>query len=303
MFDICDCDVKDKEKLALFRLKRSEWKRHLIEDTFSISKQISEMLWNDTVFRTINEARKLTAKRNTGFNEPLLELFDQGYITTQVMAIRRLTDSTFHDSNKAVISLPSLIDDILKNCDLISRENYICYEGIAFEADSHEENVIRQLHLKKMHSNFDKLSNVSTDEHKRTDKIVENVFRTLKKELKVCEGLRIYANKFVAHASDARNQTNLTEKQKEITLQKLDDSYKAILRVASFLNVLVLSENSFGSVPVPQFNPIENLDKPMVAQEDLSNLYSYWQERTREVDSWAGDFGSIFKGITNKDRS
>lgn len=298
MIDICDCDVKDKERLALFRLKRSEWKQCLIEDTFSISKQMSNMLWNDTVFRTINEARKLTSKRNTkntGFNGPLLELFDQGYTTTQVMAIRRLTDPTFHDPNRAVISLPRLIDDMRQNCDVITRENYICYKGISFEGVSHEKDGINWMHWKTMHKNFDRLSNVPADKRKRTDKIVDNVLKSLAKELKVCEGLRTYANKFIAHASDTRNRINLTERQRKVTLQKLDDSYKAIIRIASFLGAIILYEHSLGGVPVPQFNQLENLDKPMVAQEHLSNLHSYWQKRTKEVDSWEDDLWSMFK--------
>jgi len=256
------------------------------------------MLWNDTVFRTINEARKLTAKRNTrniGFNGPLLELFDQGYTTAQLMGIRRLTDPTFHDPNKAVISLPRLINDMRQNCDLITRENYICYKGMTFEEVSHEKDGINWMHWKRMHENFDKLSNVLEDKRERTDKIAKNVFKSLPKELKVCEGLRAYANKFVAHASDTRNRINLTEKQRNITLQKLDDSYKAIIRVASFLGAIILYEHSLGGVPVPQFNQIENLDKPMVTQEDLSNLYFYWQERTKEVGSWEGDLWSMFK--------
>jgi len=247
MIDICDCDVKDKEKLALFRLKRSEWKQCLIEDTFSISKQISNMLWNDTVFRTINEARKLTSRTNTestGFNGPLLELFDQGYTTTQVMAVRRLTDPTFHDPSRAVISLPRLIDDMKQNCHVITRENYICYEGISFEGVCQEKDPINWMHWKRMHNNFDRLSNVSVDQRKRTDKIGDNVFKALAKELKVCEGLRVHANKFIAHASDARNRISLTDRERKVTLQKLDDSYRTIIRIASFLGAIILYEHS-----------------------------------------------------------
>ena len=115
--NICDCDVIDKERLALFKLKRAEWKECLIEYTFSISKQIMNMLWNDTVFRTINEARRLTNERKSkliGFNGPLLEVFDQGFGTTQVMAIRRLTDPGSYDPKRAVFSLPIILNDMLE---------------------------------------------------------------------------------------------------------------------------------------------------------------------------------------------
>jgi hypothetical protein len=298
MINICDCDVKDKERLALFRLKRYEWLQCLIEDTFSISKQISNMLWNDTVFRTINEARRLTANRGLktlGFNGPLLELFDQGYATAQVMAIRGITDPTFHDPSRAVISLPRLIDDMRQNADLITRENFICYQGISFEGVTHEKEGIDWMHWKRRHEIFDRLSKVSPDKRERTDRIAENVFKSLAKELKICEGLRTYANKFIAHASDTRNRVNLTEKQRNITLQKLDESYKAIIRVASFMGELILYQHSLGGVPVPQFNQLENLDKPMVLRADLADLSSFWHDRTKEVGSWENDLWGILK--------
>lgn len=95
MIDICNCDVEDKETLALFRIKRDEWKKCLIDDTLSISKQITHMFWKDAIFRTFNQARKLTHERKSGelgFNGPILELLDEGFAVSQVMAIRRLTD-------------------------------------------------------------------------------------------------------------------------------------------------------------------------------------------------------------------
>lgn len=298
MIDICECDVKDKEKLAIFRLKRSEWVQCLIEDTFSISNQISNILWNDTVFRTINEARKLTANRDLktfGFNGPLLELFDQGYATAQVMAIRRITDPTFHDPSRTVISLPRLIDDMRQNADLITRENYICYDGASFEVDTHEKQGIDWMHWKSRHEIFDRLSKVSLDKRQRTDKISENVFKSLARELKICEGLRTYANRFIAHASDTRNRVNLTEKQRNVTLQKLNESYKAIIRVASFIGALILYQHSLSDVLVPQFNQLENLDKPMVSHEDLRDLSAYWHHRTKDIGSWKNDLWSILR--------
>lgn len=297
MIDICDCDVQDKERLALFRLKRAEWKKCLIDDTFSVSKQIMNMLWNDTVFRTINEARRLTYERSSngiGFNGPLLELFDQGFGTSQVMAIRRLTDPNFYDPNRTVISLPRLIEDMKFNSDLITRENYVCYEGTAFEGVPYEKDGINWMHWKRKHENFDRLSKVPSDKHTRSDKIEKQVFKELQKELKVCEGLRNYANKFVAHASDSRNRINLTDNEKRITLQRLDDCYQAIIRVASFIGAVILYEHPLGGVPVPQFDHLENLDKPMVSQDDIEKLHSFWSKRVKEVGRWDNDIWPNF---------
>jgi hypothetical protein len=54
------CDVTDKEALESFRLKREEW-LYLMEGDpdHAVWKQINAMLWNDAVFRTVNEARRL----------------------------------------------------------------------------------------------------------------------------------------------------------------------------------------------------------------------------------------------------
>ena len=289
MIDICDCDVKDKEKLALFRLKRAEWKECLIDDTLSVSKQIRNMLWNDTVFRMINEARRLTHGRKSndiGFNGPLLELFDQGYATSEVMAIRRLTDPNFYDPKRAAISLPRLIDDMKFNADLITRENYLCHEGTAFEGLSHGKDGINYRHWKTKHENFDRLSKVSPDKRTRTDKIDKHIFKELTKELKVCKDLRTYANKFIAHASDPRNRINLTDNQKRITLQRLNECYKAIIRVAWFIGPIILCEHSLSRVSFPLFNLLENLDKPMVFQDDIKRLNTFWNNRVKEVDAW-----------------
>ncbi len=297
MIDICDCDVNDKEKLALFRLKRAEWKECLIDDTSSVSKQIMNMLWNDTVFRTINEARKLTHGRNSndiGFNGPLLELFDQGYGTAQVMAIRRLTDPNFFDPNRAVISLPRLIEDMKFNSDLVTRENYVSHEGTAFEGVSHEKDGINWLHWKRKHENFDRLSKTTPDKRSRTDRIDRQLFKELTKELKVCDGLRTYANKFVAHASDRKNRINLTDNQRRITLQRLNGCYKAIVRVASFIGAIILYEHPLGGVPVPQFNHLEYLDKPMVFSGDIEKLDIFWNTRVKEVGVWDNDIWPNF---------
>lgn len=42
--DICECDVEDKESLVLNRLKRQGWYRCLIDDNYSVSKQILHLL-------------------------------------------------------------------------------------------------------------------------------------------------------------------------------------------------------------------------------------------------------------------
>ncbi len=290
MINICDCDVQDKEALAIFRAKRANWNNWLFEERLSISNQITHMLWNDAIYRTFNEARRLTINRESeslGFNGPLLHLLDEGFLVSQVMAIRRLTDRNFYDPKKGVLSVLRLIDDMSANIDIFTRENYVSYDGSKYEGLSLEiDGIDKWMPWKNKHENFDTLSNVSPQNRSRADRVNKYVFIKLNKELKICENLRTYANKFIAHTSDTIDRLKLTENQKKVTLDKLDQCYKAIIRVSSFIGVIVLFEHELGRVPTPQYNHLENIEKPMLSQDDLENLHNYWRERVEEVKCW-----------------
>lgn len=297
MTNICDCDVQNKEALAIFRAKRANWNNWLFEDSLSISNQIRYMLWKDAIFRTFNEARRMTINRESeslGFNGSLLHLLDEGFLVSQVMAIRRLTDRNFYDPKKGVLSVPRLIDDISSNIDIFTRENYVSYDGSKYEGLSIEtDGIDKWIPWKKKHENFDTLSNVSPQNRSRTDRVNKSVFIKLNKELKICENLRTYANKFIAHASDPIGRLKLTENQKKVTLNKLDQCYKTIIRVSSFIGVIVLYEHELGRVPTPQYNHLENIEKPMISQDDLENLHNYWHKRVNEVIHWRQNLWTI----------
>ncbi len=290
MIDICRCDVKDKEKLALFRMKRAEWIRWLSGESYhSIFNQIDNLLWFDTVFRTINEARRISSEKKsseTGFNRPLIDLLDRGFVESQTLAIRRLTDANFYSPQKAVISIIRLIDDIRININLFTRENYICHDGILYKELSEEKDEEKRFHCEHKHAIFDRLSGTSSEKRKRTDKLKVSEISDRKQELKVCDKIRTYVNKFVAHASDPENRPCLSEEQRGVTLDTLDKCYQAIVKVTSFIGTIVLYETSSGGVPTPQFDQLENLDKPMVSEYNVELLHSCWEQRRSEINSW-----------------
>ncbi len=290
--NICECDVGDNEALALFRIKRAEWKRCLINDNYSVSQQISHLLWNDTVFRTFNEARKLSLEDgtyDTGLNGPVINLMDEGFVASQVMAIRRLSDPNFYDPKKAVISLRRIIDDIGNSLNIFTRENYICFKGTKYEGLSHEKDGINWRHWDWKHKNFDRLSGISSSNRSRKDKINSKIISSLISELNSCKDLRTYANKFIAHTSDNPGKAKLTDRQKGITLNKLDEAYKSIVKAGSFLGAVVLYKHQLGGVPVPQYDQFKNLDKAVIRTNDITKLETYWRNRKKEVSSWENE--------------
>jgi hypothetical protein len=40
------------------------------------------------------------------------------------------------------------------------------------------------------------------------------------------------------------------------------------------------------TVPIPQYDQLENWDKPVVIKKDLEALYEYWSERVKEITKW-----------------
>ena len=200
--DICSCDVENKEQLALYRRCRERWTAGLFgEDEHSISQQITNIFWDDAIFRTLNEARRIAAQSRRGFNPDLLSLLDRGFVTAQIMALRRLTDPGFHDPRKEVVSLVRLLKDVDANGYLLTRENYICYDGTPFQATGTGRNDLPSFMRERMHDTFDLLSATSPDKRSRYDRVKDSVIRDVIKSLQVCDDFRDYANKFLAHAA------------------------------------------------------------------------------------------------------
>lgn len=139
MTAIEECDVDDKDALAKYRAKRTDWLHMLVGDKqHSISTQISEMLWNDAVFRTVNEARRLARigdYKSSARNFSIAHFMDQGWVAWQALAIRKLMEPAARQPEKQVISLRRVIDEITANRALITRENYVCHDGLPFDPE------------------------------------------------------------------------------------------------------------------------------------------------------------------------
>ena len=276
--------------LALFRDRLSKWNKWVSgQKRHSIISQIYDMIWYDTVFRTINEARKIHVENKsegTGLNGPMMNLIDRGYVASQVLSIRRLTDLNYHHPSKSVISLIRLIDDIENSIPFFTRESYVCHDGAPYDWSHNEPFSIQQRHWEYRQKNFDILSGVVPNHRKRSDRLKETVIKKLKKELKVCDEMRTYANNFLAHASDPDSKTNIDELPQKITLKKFDECYRTITEGAWFINAVILYESGLGGVPVPQYDQLIHLDRPIVTSKNIKILDEFWLKRSSEVHGW-----------------
>src|SRR3546814_16080301 len=114
------CDGSSNVCSSAFRLERfrerfTTWRLWLSKDEHSVWNQVYRMLWEDMVFRTINECRRLADKspsQSVGFNRDVASFVDSGYVAKQLLAIRRLTEITKRGD---AITLPRILDDMKSN--------------------------------------------------------------------------------------------------------------------------------------------------------------------------------------------
>lgn len=310
-YTIDQCDILDKGKGEAFRKKRLQWMEWLHgEDPHSISRQISSMLWDHALFLTVNELRKIAdiePENGVGFNGPVIRLFDAGFATTQATTIRRLIEKPKRDPNWAVISLRRVLKDIEQNLDLITRENYVCYDGLPYDYELVRQNWLSSLPVNKsgvhvgslptqgpdawpmaerVHKNFDVLAQVHPKKRSRKDCIRIEVLEHLEAEIKKCENIKKYVDKFIAHAAAPETRAGLSNEEKGLTLDRLETCHKIIYQVASFISGQLLWESNLGGLPVPQYDHLKNLDKRWSTPEKLGQARKKWDEFEKKVSKW-----------------
>lgn len=309
-YPIDQCDILEKGKGEEFRKKRLQWMEWLDgEDPHSINRQIYSMLWNHAIFLTVNELRRIAdrePKDDVGFNGPVIHLFDAGFATMQAITIRRLIEKPKSNPKWAVISLRSFLKDIEENLDLITRENYVCYDGLPYDynlvyqkwlSSLSPSNYVGSLPTQgpgawltsyRCHKDFDILAQVHPKNRSREDRIRIEVLKHLKEtELKKCENIKKYVDKFIAHAATPETRRDLLDKEQGgLTLKHLETCYKAIYQVASFISGLLLRESNLGGLPVPLYDHLENLDKRWGNRRNLEKASKKRDEFEKEITKW-----------------
>lgn len=313
-YDIDVCDVSDKVQLRRYREKRTEWLYQLTGDPdHAIWKQITAMLWNDAVFRTANESRRLSrlgGYESSARNWSIAQFMDQGFVAVQTLSIRRLMEKAASKPARQVISLRRVLDDIKAHRQLITRENYVAYDGLPYDPEPGERaymgDIVKRggtgVHTQwlsttgpdawsasqMVHERFDKLSGVAREQRSRSDVITDDVFDGIEAMLTESgwQDIAEFGNKFIAHAADEQSRSTLLEGQNGFSLDKLARCHEGICRAAAAIYGPILWEGSSGLFPIPQFNHLDNLDAAWLLPQDIKLLSVFWDTHVEKVESW-----------------
>lgn len=310
-YRIDECDILDKSKGEAFRQKRRIWLEWLNgEDSHSISRQIYSMLRDHALFCVVNELRRIAATEpedGIGFNGSVIRLFDTGFVTTQATTIRRLIEKPKASPKWAVISIRRVLKDITDNLSLLTRENFVCYDGLPYDYEQVHKRWLSSLPAtengihcgslpvqgpdawvtsEQVHKHFDILAQTSPHERTREDTVRPEVLGNLESQIKKCDHVKTYVDKFIAHAAAPETRADLQAEERAITLERLEGCYKTLYQIASFMSGALLWESSLGGLPVPQFDHLKDIEKRWVSPKNIGKAREAWRVFEKEVSEW-----------------
>ena len=294
------CNVEDKESLREFRRVRKEWISWLHGP---IRTNIITMMTDNALFRTINEARRLSSEqpiKSVLINVAVSNLIDRGFATSQLMAIRRLVSGRRND-----ISLERLLYRIRQKRSLITRENFVAYDGLPYD---YEEVRIREMKSiaanspgdvtsnrlsskgpkawapsQRLHEKFDQLSGKTPEQRNRGDLIRNSLFADLFERIRACAAMKQAASQSIAHIS---RELQPNANALRISLRSIRSAQKTICEIATIIDGPLLWESSPSFVAIPQYDFLEGFDKAWTAKRNLPRLREIWDEADGEVEKW-----------------
>lgn len=309
-------DVVNTKRLASYLELRQRALLQLKDDeVHNVCGQIVAMIDADRTWRVLNEMRRLAADRRetdatweTAVTNGMLSYFvDTGYVATQTLAIRRLLEEKQSNPKGQIISLRRVLATVKGGRGYITRECFVCHDGLPYDPAPGASKAIESASTagdeidwfategaeawdmaEMMHEAFDALSGVSRDKRSRDDLIRMEFLEELEALLSdpAFEILEAYANKFVAHSADERSRKEAGE-DIAVTMDRIATCHAAIIKV---FNALVSDVFQVGiHSPVTTRNePFKNLDRPMVATDQLPELRQWWIKHGNGLEEHVG---------------
>jgi hypothetical protein len=220
-------------------------------------------------------------------------------------AIRRLDDASGLDGMRGVYSLTSLLNDIIEHSDLLTRKQIFDAEKIEYDyaviqakqlefrqkmrnAGQTSYMIPRDLqdnshHFR--HMQIDRLIGVAPSDRKPSDQIPKALLESL--NTKICssaERVKIYVDKFVAHAATPFSRAGLDEAG--ITLGHLWEAQRHMCEVASFVSHYLLGKSQPSFMPSPQSEPFRFIERPLIDESHIPKLKEVLDEFREECDKW-----------------
>jgi hypothetical protein len=302
--DQCDVPKVRHPRLQRFREARQSWLEVLNgEHVNSIRNQVSTLFTYDCSYGTLSAVRALDPDRP--INGMLNSFTHWGYVSLIATGIRRLVD--WHENTGSLMHLVQKIQKCDANEALITRENYVCNDGLPYNY----EGVMLDFHCARpgtpdgfmrvpssgpqawmssqlAHQSFDRLAGLPKgNERSRADRVSGEVYQRLIGAMKSesIERLCAFVDTQIAHAD---NSIDVDDPKLRASPADVEQALKAISQVRNFLSAVVLNQSFYAvAVPVPQYDIAEYLDVPFIAEDRLPNARKLWNANSEARNDWA----------------
>ncbi len=277
--------IADRWGSIRYKKLRKQWVRLATsQDIHSIWKQISELLWQDSIYRTFNEACRLNDESGEGAPKTVALLLRQLFFDMQCIRIRKLSDPPASHPDRAVASIAAILDSVRKNLKLITRYNYVTNGGVPYDPFVAIDRKA-ELFSKSRHSWFDILcSTTETDRHPNQTP-TRAFIKSANKHMNELAIFRRYANKYVAHAATEESRAQMVKDLPQLSLKQLETGYRSIIYAAKIMERLI-GEYILAEVGTPQFDVLEDWDQPLVTEVNRDYLWKYWEDRRTFLDQF-----------------
>ena len=280
-----------------YRRIRQECLEHIRgPSVLPVFAQLQHLAWNTALFQTLNEGRRL--EPDAPVNGPLWGLVTEGYAISTSLGIRRLLDN-----DKRRISLAWVISRIEKNIQLMTREFYVCHDGLPYDYQEAKDCFYANLSTspertqsflvatgkegwflsEQMHENFDSLCGEPA-KRSRSDQIdigLVNSFKDILKSDSITT-ISTLASRVMVHTVIC-NQDEI----KMPSYNELLDALSTLMSLANEISSSIFYDTNMGSVvPLYRGDPVEGLDQPWISTDNLGNLRSFWEDICKGMDEW-----------------
>jgi hypothetical protein len=298
-YPLAQCDVTTEKRAALesYRDKRRLWLSWIDTDEHhAIWQVLSSMVWTDVSFRALTHFA--VNDENNGLNNSLLaEALLDGHVATQVLAIRRLMD----DRNSDIISLRRLVKDLRRNFALLTRENYVCFDGLPYDYEAVQQKEMMERAGKGVlwgetsgpgahgtsrmaHEQFDKLAGIDPAKRSREDRLPASLLTTIERWLDDSDAdeLANWSHAYLAHAGGPESRKRIADLM--VTTNKITDAIRALARVTEAISAWLLfaGGRTNALMPAAQFNQFEKLGNPIMQAGGEADAYKLWDQLSDE---------------------
>lgn len=267
-------------KLEYFMQFRESIKRQVLENSEnSIQNIMQSLARNDSIYRTFNEGLRLARIYDTQRQLPnsLVEYIHDAHVRYVTIALRKLYDKK-KEGSSSVNSIRTISEQISNNAHLVTRLNYLTYDGTPYELSRGLDFRVRMT-VNGRHAQFDQLCGLrSGARRKPNDRLHQNIVESLINHAVLRKDLKDFANKFVVHAAAKNNRPDEKKTFGNVTFNRIQSQYKNAIWAIQLIGK-ILDEAILTKVPVPTFDMLTNWEHGLFTPNIKRKLRRYWDSR------------------------